>query len=104
MSCFFPATRMDYYVAFGIFFIMSFEEEEALFYQPLFFIFQVKTCCLDYLCFVHATVVKKEWQIRCAAQFCNKPDTAFFPHLSPFHSFSGGLYVLNSLHSLAFKT
>lgn len=36
LSCSFPTNRIDYYIAFGIFFILSFEEEEGLFISSLF--------------------------------------------------------------------
>lgn len=88
-SCSLPATRIDYHVAFGIFFVLSFKEEEGLFINPFFLIFQVKACCLDYLCCMHTTVVKKEWQIGYTVQFCSKPDTALFAHLSPSILFRG---------------
>lgn len=89
--------RMDYYLAFGIFFfILSFEE-----IIPFFFIFQIKAWCLDYLCWMHATVFKKEWQIRYTvlqqAWYC-----VICSSLS-FRSFYGDLYMLNNLQSLAFK-
>lgn len=101
-SCSFPATRrISYYVAFGIFIVLSFEGEEGLLSTP-FFIFQVKPCYLGYLCYVHVTTVKRNGRSNKHFSFATSLDTVWFAHVSPSMLFRGSCICLILKHKLLF--